>query len=239
MNQHTLTRILSLAAVMGLLMAGCGDGGGGGAPIDDPQAKAAATDAAQSMASLQELKANGEDSAAVNNVLSSYSSLQGMALAKQSAQLKAAQLPLALPKADPSQCVTTSGGTTTYDHCDYGGSSINGTVGVSGDHVTVDLTWDLSSGGQSVIVIMKGDVAVTETSVSGTLAYNIKVSGSNALTYDLKSDFDVTFDGNRCATGGYIRVKQSADVAGVGNVGNFNVTVRADYGPACGDVVVR
>ncbi|MEZ4288445.1 MAG: hypothetical protein R3A47_09940 [Polyangiales bacterium] len=111
-----------------------------------------------------------------------------------------------------------------------GGGSTSGTITVSGDTISFNAYQiDYITGTLSV----NGSMTVTATSVDGNLDYAIDISyGGQSVSVDLSADFNsIVLDNNGCPTGGSLDIDYSYPQL-------YDASVRAEYGPACGDVTL-
>jgi hypothetical protein len=141
------------------------------------------------------------------------------------------------------ECAVKSGDTITYN-CTYTGGGIKGTIKVSGDTITIDLTISSSYQGTTVDVVYKGSVTTTKTSINGSLSGETKASGAASGTgysYSYKVDVkynNIVVDDKGCPTGGSTEVKADIKATAAGYSQSYSVDVEAKYGPACGDVKI-
>jgi len=223
-----------------ITVAGCGEDKGYGDPIDNAQAEMSAGMAVGSAGQMNSLAANDTPLNALNTV---SAHLNVMVNAKYQAQFQEQ------PAADSARsnlvdeaCVVISGGDVTYNDCDFGGGTIAGSVSVGEDWVTADLAMTVDNPENQVYVTtdMSADLTVRTDLVSGSVDYKIHTETDDVtIDSDLLSDFDVDLDGEGCAVGGEIE----AHAIVVSRTDQFTATqdlwVKANFGPACGDVVIR
>ncbi len=229
-----MRRILVAGTVMLAVLAACG---GKSLKEFQPSAtdrqNAAAT--IEDTRSLANLKANSQDGAA----LSAFSQIQAGA----NQLLGSAQVASALSAEESvprsyENCVTEAGGTVTYTNCSDGSQTINGTIAISGDTVTVDLRIGYASGGYAGDVVYKGSVTITSTSVNGSLSFDYGMSGA---TYSVDISYEsIGLDAGGCAVSGSMAIDQSIKIGG-GSLGGLagsssGASFRVDFGPACGDM---
>jgi hypothetical protein len=134
-----------------------------------------------------------------------------------------------------TECATKSGNTITYN-CAEAGGGITGTITVSGDNITVNLTITSGVSGGEVTIKWTGTITATATLVTGSLHFVTSGTSSGTgynftttLTYN-----SVALDSTGCPIGG------SADINCTISVTGYNMTqdVLATYGPKCGDVAL-
>ncbi len=230
-------RLLFIATALALICYACGgdDGGAPTTPIENPAAEQAAEDAVDSTKSLRGLDGDPTSSDALNAMSEMYGDLSAMASAGQTGLTGFPAL--TGDKAPLETCVTATDALITYDNCDYGATTIDGTVGVDGDTVTTDLTLNSASGGVTVGFTMVGSIAVNTSLVDGSIVYDTNFSGieipGGAGALRLEANYDaIGLDGTGCPTSGSLTVSQSYSGTGGFDFGD----VRAEFGPNCGDV---
>lgn len=228
-----MTRKLFSVLIIAAL-AGCG----GGLKLGDPEAptstqQQANTQLGSSTSDLTALKGGSQD-----KVWSLQAMMSGIGATgtKIKASTKGVGFPLRgdgplAPQSDPS-CVTGDGTTGwTYNHCEDDGTSIDGSVKLSGDTVTIDLSISSSSQG-SVKITLKGSITVTETSLDGSLRYDVTASyaGYTGGSIHTKVDYNQVTFAEGCVTGGSITIDYSA--AGVSGLAEYEYT-------GCNQLTVR
>jgi hypothetical protein len=152
--------------------------------------------------------------------------------------LAPAELPRPLVLAAQTGTATCSPTSCTFTNFgdDTPGSAwtIDGTITKSGDTITFDLTYDIESGGQTVNWNIDGSVAVTATSIDGTVNSNGSATGGPAggVSWDVSVRYDaVQLDGTGCPIGGSVTASTSYEAAGRAV---YNVEGTVSFGPACG-----
>jgi hypothetical protein len=177
------------------------------------------------------------------NIYGNASQLWGKAMETEYALVDALQT---VGGALTEGCYTENGNTITYTNCTYGGAgmseTINGTVTIDGDNVTVDLTIDVDYSGNSYHYVWTGSVTVTATSVNGSLNFDMQMNqGGMEYTYNVAIDYNaIVLDGTGCPTGGSFTIDVDVDISGMpsGYGGQSYPGVQVDFGPACGDVTM-
>lgn len=110
--------------------------------------------------------------------------------------------------------------------------TIDGTISKSGDTITFDLAYDITSGGAAVDWNIDGAVTVTPTSLDGTV-HSSGTSSAQGTSVDW--DVDVAYDAvvltGGCPTGGSVTASTSYQVMGQG----YDVEGTITFGPNCGD----
>jgi len=134
-----------------------------------------------------------------------------------------------------ANCTPTS---CTFDNFgdDTPGSSwtIDGTISKSGDTISFDLTYDIESQGTTINWSIDGSVAVTPTSIDGTVNSNGTATGGPAggVSWDVSVHYNaVQLDGSGCPIGGSVTASTSYEAAGRGI---YDVEGTVTFGPACG-----
>lgn len=224
---------------LGLMMAvavaayGCGnDGGGGGGggggsgfenPAAEAQAQALASDTGEDLLALA---ASPDEGSAIGTVFGIYANALALASATDEsallAELSATVPSEAVGALEAPACVSETGNTVTWDNCDFVTYTIDGTVTVNGDEVDIDL--DITTSG--ITVSFLGTITVTSTLIDGEILITSTVA---SVGFSVNVIFDQIVITDGCATGGSITVDPSTSAGPIR-------TVRADFGPACGDV---
>jgi len=220
---------IALIAVAGGLGLACGEDKNYGDPIDDPNATASATAAVSNTNQLREDTANDTALNALNGLSANYNLMAGAKL-----QYEQGSQPQALPAVDDA-CVVVSESGVVYDDCDFAGNTVNGSVSRSGSDVSIDLEFFRSDTDTSTTIDVDGKVSITAASLSGYVDFGIRMqTDSITVNTSLDGDFDIDLvDG--CAVGGELEVHASAHANGQSQ----SVWVKAEYGPECGDIVIR
>lgn len=126
---------------------------------------------------------------------------------------------------------------------DNGTFVVDGTIEISGDSYTFDLSMELAYIGQEWQWDYDGALTVTDTLLDGTLdgvgtgtftnpqdQSTVEFDWSWGLEYN-----DVALDVVGCAIGGSVDAQVSYSVGGSGAAGNFSGSGHVEFGPACGD----
>lgn len=213
------------------MAVGCGDDGGGGGSFGDPipnaQAEMAGTQSFTGAVDLTSLGATPANESAVGQSFAVYGSLSQMASLKQGAAGTSTR-EVGNAKVWDENCVTTTGGTATYDNCDSDGTTIDGTITGTASTVDIDLTITTTQ----AVIDMDGDLDFSATSLTGYLNYDTSIdAGGQSITTTYRGIYAVTMDGAGCATGGDVQVHYTVS----GGTG-IDVWAKAEFGPACGDV---
>jgi hypothetical protein len=139
-------------------------------------------------------------------------------------------------KAPLDECVTMDGSVITYDNCSVSNGTIDGTLSSNGDEIDIDLMTSVQGAGAvgSLIVHMHGGIAVTATSLGGSLTYDTVIQGvdgyPDGLSFTIFADYiDITLDEVECPLSGFLVVEQEF-------LGESTGVVEGTFGPACGDV---
>lgn len=252
MTSSTFRAVACSLLLVPIVACGDDDGGGDGGM----GAEAAATSSVEAGLAFGELADTPESEASLGAALSVYASGQALHAQAQAANATGGMpgmLTQGLNKAYDPSCASTTGNTTTYTACEVAPTTFDGTVSVSGDDVTVDITAEVdpaayngpmdavSGPGASirmngVTVTEQGTLTVTPTTLDGVLNVDIDLSMTITMpvvgeqttnqTTSLDIDYDSLVIDNGCATGGTLTVSDSS------------YTAVATYGPACGDVAV-
>lgn len=212
-----------------LILGACGGDGGGdfGDPIDSPQAQAAATATLDDTNSLNEIRDDPSDDGSLGKALSISGSLQTMSSAKLGAGAQA--LTSGLEVNVDENCFTSTDTSVTYTNCMSDSTTIDGTISWTVDTLVIDLTIATTDLTYSI----DGDLTITDTLIDGNLDYTWQgMQAGQTFNYSLDADYDnITLDATGCATGGELVVHSVTT--------GFDVWVKAEYGPNCGDVTIR
>ena len=271
----TTTALLATA-----LLAACGDeasapSGSYGAPIQaGATEKQSATSAVTSTDDLKTLAENDPgDNAAIGKVSGVWGNLNVLVTKKQQEQAMAAQpggagaqpgMPAGMPAgvaaggltletltgALDQSCYSQSGGSVTYNQCDFGTGSIDGTISYTEPDLVLDLTISMSTGA-SFTITEKGTLTLDATQITGNLSFasSTDLSGApgmpaGAAGYTSQTTLDATYDvqlTDGCPTGGTLEVHSVTSTSGgqiPAGAGGLDVWVKAEFGPACGDVTL-
>lgn len=276
MKSRTLRAVIAPALVLAL--SACGDDGDSSANYSDPAPatqtqKDSAEGALTGTTELKTLATSDPTNAdGVGKVSAIYGNVNALVATKQAAQAQGAPtsaaagaqgatgipgmatggLLAAYEGALDATCVTTDGTKITYNACDFGMATMDGTIDYKDPTVTVNLKIGVATSGVTSNVDYSGAVDVTATAITGSLSFTsaTDVSGATAglaggqgvsATTTADATYDVTLtDG--CATGGSIEVHSVTSVSGgsiPSGAGGVDVWVKALFGPACGDVQIQ
>ena len=232
-------RFLFLVTALALFSYGCGspDDGGASRAISNPNAEEAAQTAVNATTALGEVKTAPDSADAMGALSNMYAQLSVMASSGAAGVPGFATAEGSSAKAGFDTCVTASDTLVTYNSCEYGSTSIDGTIGIKWDTITCNLTVNSELSGTAVGFTMVGSLTVTETLVTGSMTYDTNISGidipAGAGSLHLEANYnDVGVDAQGCPVSGSLTVRQSV----TGGVGYDFGVVRADFGPSCGDV---
>jgi len=235
-------KTLALGLTATALVACGGDDGGGkgyGDPIDNAGAEQAADQSVDQTMSLETLTQTPGDNAAIGSLNGVYASLSQVLNAKYAAT---AQQQASLTGSSTSNvdgpCLTTTTGGATYDMCDFGSGTIDGTISSSGETVTVDLTIATSASGSTTNIDMDGSVTIAADALTGDLAYTVTaMTSGQTVNYDIDATYDIGLV-EACPTSGEMEVHGKWSVEGLQGSA-ADVWVKAEFGPNCGDVTLR
>lgn len=230
-GQMKLTSILALGA---LLLVGCGEDKGYGDPIQDPNAAASAEAAIGNATLLGSDQQTTNDAAlgALNALSANMNLLAGVKLQQQ----QQAQQYASPTQANVDEgCVTVTDTSITYDSCDYAGNIVDGTISNSNGHLDIDILFAYADVDVSTDVEVKSSLDVSATEIAGYLDFKVILETQDVkVTSHLDGDFDIVLS-DGCAVDGDLEVHASASANGQSQ----DVWVKADYGPSCGDIVIR
>ncbi len=202
-----------------------------GEPIEDPSAALHATAAVTNTARLRADTTNDTGLSAVDALSGNVNLLGGIKL-----QHLQADQPQSAPLRDvDAACVVQSTSGVVYSDCEWAGNIVNGSIIRTGDIVEVDLAFERADEDTTTEIGADGKLTINDSELSGYLDIDLRIeTDSVTIRATFDSDFDVMLvDG--CAVGGSLELHA---VAGAGG-SSQSVWVLAEYGPACGDVVVR
>lgn len=137
-------------------------------------------------------------------------------------------------------CLTQTETELAYDGCETQGMTVDGTVSVSGDEVEIHLDMSVTQADQdfSSEIAIDGVLEVTASAIDGYLDFDTTTETEDLhATVDMDSDFDVELE-DGCAVGGEVEVHAVAVSKSGGVRAEQDLWVKAEYGPACGDVAV-
>lgn len=266
---------LRIAAVapLALALGACADDSAGGKSYSDP-APASASQKANAEAALtgtNDLKTLAKDdptsTSAVGKVSAIYSNVNALVASKQAAQVQAGAgagagvpgmatggLYAELEAPLDASCVTTDGTKVTYNACDFGTATMNGTIDFQEPTLTLDLQIGISVSGLASTVDYSGTIDVTPTAIVGTLSFSATsdvsgglggLAGAGGQSFQTTTTADAVYDvtlADGCATGGNIEIHSVTSVSG-GSIpsgsGDQDIWVNLLFGPACGDVQIQ
>lgn len=249
-------KYLSLAMISTLFLfglgLGCGDDGGSGGG----GAEAAASRSVTSAKNIKGAESDPSGDSALAGMNALQGDLQVIVRQQQLEDLQTRSGALTRASALSADCVSQSGGVTTYTDCVVKPTTMNGTVTVNGDAVSFNITGDIdpdayngplkdvAAGGAGIKITIEGisftesgSLTVSSSAIEGTVNINISLTlntdfpgiGPQTSTQDtpIKADFDVDLDASGCAVGGTLTVTSE------------QTTATVEYGPACGAVTLR
>jgi hypothetical protein len=235
---HMRHRIVTLI----LLVAGaCGgsDERDYGDPITiDTSTKTSLTSAISAAAALVTIE-NAPSSDSALSAFAGFSSAYAVLTPACQSKIQGAAFELsrdAMFKPVDMTCVTIATGKVTYNNCNYGGGSINGSISYGAGMFTMDVTVSIGATGSTTTVKQKGSIAVSATAIKGNMDIDVSGSfGGTTVNAGYDADFDVTL-ASGCATGGFVEVAVSGSASGQGGSGSYNFGAKAEFGPSCGDI---
>jgi hypothetical protein len=243
-----MKKLVGIASVLGLVfsIAACGgEDKGYGDPIGGPSEQAAATAAVDQVKDLQQLaQTDGGDNNALGSVTGAFGNLSQLLNAKMVADLAGPGAPANQALQDrPSRldagCYTQDANGVEYRNCDTGGGTIDGHIFYDAENLDIDLTISMTAGAGSTSISMVGDLSITDTEIVGDLGYVVTVDQQGmAFEYAISANYDIGLT-NGCATSGTMELHGNWSIDAQGQQQEYDVWVMAEYGPNCGDVVVR
>jgi hypothetical protein len=234
---------------MVLLVAACGGGDddkGYGDPITvDSATKSSITQAVQSAAALRTIEDTPGSDTALANVSGLYGSMNVLMAAKLAATAGqqrlapvGAILEAAAGKPVTQDCLTVTTGKVTYNNCNYGQGTIDGTISYGSGTFSIDLEISSTTGGSMFSITQRGSLTVTTGAITGDLSIDVEAKfGNVTTTSSFDADYDIVLT-NACATDGSLEVHAEGSAQTGQGSGGYDVWVKADFGPACGDVTV-
>jgi hypothetical protein len=116
----------------------------------------------------------------------------------------------------PPGCASGSAATGyTYNNCGSGGTTINGTVKISGTSTTMDLQISASNQGTNIKLSLVGSFSNDGTNFKGDMVYELKldlggfggIPGAGSANQKTTVKYDLTYQKNPvCISSGFIRV---------------------------------
>lgn len=130
----------------------------------------------------------------------------------------------------------------TFNMCGSAGYMINGTIGISADTYSFDLTLTGSAAGVTWNFAYTGSLTVSDTSINGSFASmgdGTIDSGGAHYEYSFDTSLNIsaiTLDSSGCAIGGNMTITVNYSVSGPNTGGNGNYSGRGTvhFGPTCG-----
>jgi hypothetical protein len=226
-----MTRTILVCGALAAMLFACGEDKNYGDPIDDPNAPVHASAAITNTQALTTDTTNDTALNALNGLSGNMNILGGVKLQQEQGTNQSLQ--------DTSQvdeaCVDQTDTSITYTDCDYAGTTVNGSVSRNGSDISIDVEFVAVSEDTTQTTTADGQLTVTDTELTGYVDFDID--------YDLEeTSFSASLDGNfdvvlseGCAVGGEMEVHGTTRANGFSQ----SVWVKAEYGPACMDVVVR
>ncbi len=141
-TNSTITILALLLSCVAIAACGDDDGGDGSGSVASPEG--AATSSAEAALDIQTLADTPADEVALGSVSQMHAHLQTMSASSALPAGKSAFVAVQQAVFSPD-CVSTDGDTTTYAGCEISSVTVNGTVGHSGDTVTIDLWVDVDT----------------------------------------------------------------------------------------------
>ena len=193
---------------------------------------------------------NADDQSALGGVGGLFGSYTGVLNAKYAEQQQSANLVQSkltdeasaafnladLGNAELDDCHTVSGDTITYTDCEFDeGFTLNGSFTVTETSLTIDLTMEGTQEGMTMSMSMQGAISFSDTALTGNLSLDVDATANGqAYNYNIDAEYDVVLtDG--CATGGTMVIDGSWNYG----QSNADVTAYIEFGPTCGEAVVR
>jgi len=226
-------KLQSIVAAGLLLLGACGEDKGYGDPIDDPNATTSAEAAVGNATLLGSDQQSNDAALGVINTLSANMNL--LAGAKLQQQQGAQQYALPAGSNVDEACVTITDTTITYDSCDYAGNTVDGTFSHANGHIDIDLVFHYEDVDLTTDVEVDSSLDVSDAALTGFLDFKVNLATDGVrVTSRLDGDFDIVLS-DGCAVDGDLEVHASASANGQSQ----DVWVKAEYGPSCGDIVIR
>jgi len=187
----------------------------------------------------------------VHDVFAAMDSANGASAADAVLALTAAGQIVIAPGAAREEMPQEAGSATcdsngcTFDH--YGDTfegytySIDGSIRRSGDTLTFDLTYDVTSSGFNFHWEMDGHLTVSSTLIDGDVhAHGDADVSSDGRNYNIGWDFDVDYnsiglDGSGCPISGSLTAEVAYSVSGAQS-GSYRAAGSVTFGPSCGQV---
>ena len=228
-----MTKTIALIAVLGAAMlTACGEDKNYGDPLTDPNAPAYASAAVTNARTLTADTTNDTALFALNGLSGNMNILGGAKL--QQEQQTNQSLGQGSQVVDDA-CVDISESGIVYDDCDWQGTTVNGSVSRSGADVSIDLTFVTVTTDTTQTTDARAELTITATELSGFVDFDLDYQLENgSLSAGFDGDFDVVL-AEGCAVGGELEIHATASSYGQSQ----SVWVKAEFGPACGDIVVR
>jgi hypothetical protein len=215
-------------------LAACGEDKDYGDPLTNPSAPALASASVTNAVALQTDTSNESALNALNGLSGNFNSITGIKYQERQQQAPGPQRP---PLSVDDACVVQTDSSITWTDCLYAENTVNGSVTRSGSTVDVDVHFHYqdTTDNRTQDVDAGGSIDITPTSLTGTLSFDLHIDSDGFST---SGDFDGYYDvvmADNCAVDGQAEIRGHASAAGVSQT----IWVLAEFGPTCGDVVVR
>ena len=229
-----------------MLVAACGGSSEKdyGDPVTvDSSTKSGITSAINSAAALASIESDPNSNATLSTVSGLYTALGVLYPACAAHVNKPAFDPAiildardAMTKPVDQACVTVTTNKVTYNACNYGSGTINGSVSYGAGVFSMDLKISVSAGGSTYTVTEKGTITVSSSAIVGDMEIKVDTNaGGASVKATYSAEYAVTLTSN-CATGGFIEVSVSGSASTQGGSGSYSISTKAEFGPTCGDV---
>lgn len=225
-------RIVWGIAAAVVFAAACGEDKNYGDPLTDPSAVSHANAAITNTSGLSTDTTNDSSLSLLNGLSANMNLLAGIKMQRDQAPARLVPTEAGVDEA----CVVVTESSISYNDCDWNGVTVNGSVSRSGTHVSIDLSFvNASDPDYRQTTRSRGEIDISDTAITGFVDFDLDIeTDGGTISGDFDGDFDVVLD-NGCPVGGFLEIHAVASAAGR----TQSVWVKADYGPACGDVVVR
>ncbi len=227
-----MQRCFIAVLALGSLVA-CGEDKNYGDPLTTPGIGTSASATVGTALTLQTDSSNESALNALNALGGYYNSITGAKYNEGQAQAPARPLNV------PEECVAQTDTSITWTDCLYGTDiTVNGSVTRSGATITADVNFLAvdPDDGSTQDTDANASIDITTGAISGTISFDQEYHEDDfGFSAEFDGYYDVVLDAQGCATGGTVEMRGHASASGQSQT----IWAIAEFGPACGDVVVR
>lgn len=236
----------STSLLVAVLMAGCGgsDEPDYGDPITvDSATMSSLNSAIESATSFSTIENTPGDNSALSKIGTLYSAMavlptvcQAHASKPEGAEAHEALMKAWAGKPVDTTCLTVTTNKVTYNACNFGSGTMNGTISWGNNTFSIDIDMSVTAGGATTTISESGSITVSGAGITGGLSIAVNSSiGATTVKATYTADYDVTLSSG-CATGGKIEFSAKGNASTSGGSGSYSFGIKAEFGPTCGSV---